>query len=239
MMYIAILDDDKNFLMGLQKSIDSFLEQLDVFAKVFLYTKPYGLIDDIKDGKYFDLILSDIDMPEISGMQLASIVKELLPDVMLVFITSYMEYAVDAYELDVFRYIPKSELDIRLPSALKSATQLISQRAENYYTFCLHKEVSKVPCCEILYIQKEERHTRFVLGSGREIRIRKSLASVFEELNDHDFTYIDRNIIVNLSNVSNMKDCVIQLKNGTQLEVSRRRSKEISDRIFEYWGGIM
>lgn len=238
-MYIAVLDDDRSYAIKLQKYIKDYLDRLGISAKISLYTKSDGLIGDIKDGVYFDLILSDIDMPEINGMELASIVKELSPDVVLIFITAYMEYVVDSYELDVFRYIPKSELDIRLPSALKSAAQLISQRAENFYTFNLHKEVNKVPCREILYIQKEERHTRFVLGNGREIRIRKSLASVFEELNDHDFTYIDRNIIVNLSNVSNMKNCVIQLKNGTQLEVSRRRSKEIADRIFEYWGGIM
>lgn len=238
-MYIAVLDDDRSYAIKLQKYIKDYLDRLGISAKISLYTKSDGLIGDIKDGVYFDLILSDIDMPEINGMQLASIVKELSPDVVLIFITAYMEYVVDSYELDVFRYIPKSELDIRLPSALKSAAQLISQRAENFYTFYLHKEVSKVPCREILYIQKEERHTRFVLGNGREIRIRKSLASVFEGLNDHDFTYIDRNVIVNLSNVSNMKDCVIRLKNGTQLEVSRRRSKEIADRIFEYWGGIM
>ena len=50
----------------------------------------------------FDLILLDIEMPESTGMEIAEKIKPYLPNVKIIFITSHIEYAIDAFELSIF-----------------------------------------------------------------------------------------------------------------------------------------
>ena len=74
---------------------------------------------DIQEQKHYDLILSDIEMPKMNGMELAGYIKSYLPQVFIIFITSHIKYAIDAYELSIFRYVPKNMITERLKPALK------------------------------------------------------------------------------------------------------------------------
>ena len=78
---------------------------------------------DIEEGQYYDLILSDIEMPQIDGMDLAAYMKRYLPDVLIIFITSHLKYAVDAFELSVSIYTQKYDW--------RKTTQSIDRRGEN------------------------------------------------------------------------------------------------------------
>lgn len=80
-----------------------------------------NLLYEAEDGKRFDLLLLDIEMPGMDGLELASRLRQLLPDALLIFITSHVEFALDAYELSTFRYIPKNNMDGRLEHALLDA----------------------------------------------------------------------------------------------------------------------
>lgn len=46
-------------------------------------------------------------MPGISGMEIPQQLKGFLPNVRIIFVTSHTEYAIDAFELSIFRYVPK------------------------------------------------------------------------------------------------------------------------------------
>ena len=119
MIYIAICDDNEKTVEILKKKVMEFLKKSNEFADITVYTQSENLQYDIQEGKYYDLILSDIEMPNIDGMNLAAYVKRYLPEVLIIFITSHLKYAVDAFELSIFRYIPKNSIGSRLPQALK------------------------------------------------------------------------------------------------------------------------
>ena len=54
---------------------------------------------------FFDLILLDIEMPGVTGMEIAEKIKPFLPNVKIIFITSHVEYAIDAFEF-IFSFTP-------------------------------------------------------------------------------------------------------------------------------------
>ena len=65
--------------------------------EITAYTKSSNLLDDITDdGFFYDLILLDIEMPGISGMEIPQKIKGFLPNIRIIFVTSHMEYAIDA-----------------------------------------------------------------------------------------------------------------------------------------------
>lgn len=236
MIYIAICDDNEKTLSALNKRVSAYLKKNNVLAELTLYSQSRMLQYDIQEGKYFDLILSDIEMPHIDGMKLAAWIKQYLPETLIIFITSYLKYAVDAFELSIFRYIPKNAVDSRLPQALCDAIQMIQMQADDYYVIQMTSRIEKIPYKNISYIQREGKNSVFNLADGTTSKVRKSLSQVYEELYSGDFIYVDRGDIVNLAHILRIKDGIVELKNGIRLPASHAKLEEIKNRLSEFWG---
>lgn len=110
----------------------------------------------------FDLLLLDIEMPQINGMELAARVKKLLPKALIIFITSHMEYVLDAYELSVFRYIPKTDPGQRLSHALLDAAAMVEIQLRESYVIQNQNRLERVPLQNILYITHEGKNAVLV-----------------------------------------------------------------------------
>lgn len=114
MLRIAVLDDERHAL-ELFESVTEGFEELSLC----------GLFDDADDLLAYlevnslDVIFLDIEMPGKSGIQLAEEISEIHPEISIVFVTAYSEYAVEAFELSVFDYILKPVSAERLRKTLK------------------------------------------------------------------------------------------------------------------------
>jgi len=236
MIYIAICDDEQSHGKMLEKSIAFFCAENKINAELTLYEKSQNLHYDISEGKHFDLLLSDIEMPDMNGMELAKKVKLHLPDIMIIFITSYVKYAVDAYELSVFRYIPKSELNRRLPQALADATKLLQLQMEQYYTIQTAMKHEKIPLQKILYIRREGKNSLIAQADGKISKVRKSLVQVYDEIHSTDFLFVGRSDIVNIVYIMSLKNSMLELKNGERIPMGQSNSSELKDKLNEFWG---
>lgn len=236
MIYVAICDDDKNVTEKLKNKIMVYFKENNILADITVYTKSKMLQYDIEEGKHYDLILSDIEMPDIDGMKLASYIKEYLPEVLIIFITSHFKYAVDAYELSIFRYIPKTSLDNKLPDALRDAIGIINIQKDKFYVIQMASRVEKIPYHKILYIQRDGKNSIISLVDDSVTKIRKSLAQVFSEIGNEDFVYVDRGNIVNLAHVMGIKGCTVELENGICLTASQTKLEQVKIRLSEFWG---
>lgn len=108
---IAICDDEERAVALHEKIVKNSLQAQGIGYKITTYTQSRSLLYDITDDRFFyDLILLDIEMPGISGMEIPQQIKGFLPNVRIIFVTSHTEYAIDAFELSIFRYVPKNNL---------------------------------------------------------------------------------------------------------------------------------
>uniref|UniRef100_UPI00405654C0 LytR/AlgR family response regulator transcription factor n=1 Tax=Agathobacter sp. TaxID=2021311 RepID=UPI00405654C0 len=236
MIYIAICDDNEKTAELLRNKVLAFLKENNVLADVTVYTKSLLLQYDIEEKKYFDIILSDIEMPDMDGMHLAAFVKRYLPEAFIIFITSHLKYAIDAFELSVFRYIPKNALHSRLQNALRDAINMIHIQAGEYYMIQMPSRVEKIPYHKILYIQREGKNSVITLIDGTTSKVRKSLSQVYKEMESEDFVYVDRGNIVNLAHIMAIKDSIVELKTGVRLAASHSKVEQIKARLSEFWG---
>lgn len=235
MLYVAICDDDKEILKNLKEQVDDFLKKNNRLAEVTTYTQSEMLFYDIQEQKHFDLILSDIEMPKMNGMELAGYIKSYLPQVFIIFITSHLKYAIDAYELSIFRYIPKNMIMERLKPALQDVFSMIDLQASDFYKIETPSRVEKIPYKNILYIQREGKNAIIVQSDGAISKVRKSLSQVFDELVQEDFIYIERGTIVNLMHVMSVNDRTIKLTNGICLYPSHVKLEEIKCKLSKFW----
>ena len=105
MIRIAICDNDKETVEKNITKVNECLKEMNKMADIKLYLFAENLEFDIRDGENFDLMIMGVEMQGKSGMDIAKMVKEYSVETLIIFVTSHSEYAVDAYELSVFRYV--------------------------------------------------------------------------------------------------------------------------------------
>ena len=236
MISIAICDDEEKAVARHKRIVKSCLQSQGVGYEITTYTQSRNMLCDIKDDNFFyDLILLDIEMPEISGMEIPQQLKDFLPNVRIIFVTSHTEYAIDAFELSIFRYVPKNNLEVKLAAAVVDAAKLIELEAGQEYTIQTASRLEKIPYKDIFYIQRDGKNAGIVSSIGIS-KVRKSLQQVFEELNTTEFIFIDRGCIVNIIQIMKISDGMVVLKNGEQLPISRSHLQEVKQKINEFWG---
>ena len=236
MLHIAICDDEETIVQTNREITEDCLRQCGSIGQIELYTNSANLLCDItEDGFFFDLILLDIEMPESTGMEIAARIKPFLPEVKIIFITSHIEYAIDAFELSIFRYVPKNDITTRLFPAIRDAVRLIELEGGKTYTIQTNSRLEKIPCKDIYYIERDGKNA-CITAAHDLFKVRRSLGQVFEELDAEEFIYIDRGCIVNLIHIIQIKGGMAVLKNGTPLPISRSHLQEVKEKINHYWG---
>ncbi len=236
MIRIAVCDDEERAVSAHKRIAEDCLRQCGAVGEVLSYTDSRNLLYDITEDRfYYDLILLDIEMPGSTGMELAQRIKPFLPEVRIIFITSHIEYAIDAFELSIFRYVPKSDLDRRLPGAVTDALRLILLEDGKVYTICTNSRLEKIPYRDIFYIERDGKYAS-ITAAGGVSKVRRSLQQVYEELGAEEFLYIDRGCIVNMIHIMQVKDGQAVLKNGVSLPVSRSHLQGVKEQINAYWG---
>lgn len=236
MIRIAICDDDSKTVKTNTQAAELCLTQLGMVGEIETYTQSDNLLYDItEDSFYYDLILLDIEMPGHTGMELAAKIKPYLPNVKIIFITSHIEYAIDAFELSIFRYVPKNEMKNRLPMAITDALKLLSLEDGKVYTIQTSSRLEKIPYKDILYIERDGKNARITTACGVS-KVRRTLQQIFDELASDDFIFIDRGCIVNIIHIMQIKDSMAILKNDMALPISRSHLQDVKEQINNYWG---
>jgi len=233
---IAICDDEEKAVALHERIVKVCLQSQGIGYEITTYTQSRNLLCDITDdGFFYDLILLDIEMPGISGMEIPQQIKNFLPNVRIIFVTSHTEYAIDAFELSIFRYVPKNNLEVKLTAAVTDAAKLIELEAGQEYTIQTTNRMEKIPYKDIFYIQRDGKNASIVSSAGT-AKVRKSLQQVFDELSTPEFIFIDRGCIVNIIQIMKISDGMAVLKNGEQLPISRSHLQEVKQKINQFWG---
>lgn len=236
MIKIAICDDEEKSITLHKKIVEENLKSCGIGYIISTYTQSQNLLYDITDDAFFyDLILLDIEMPGITGMEMPHQIRKFLPNIKIIFITSHTEYAIDAFELSIFRYIPKNNVELKLATAVLDAAKLIELESGQEYTILNSNHMEKIPYKNIYYIYKNGKNSIIVSNVGTK-KVRKSLQQVFQELNTQEFIFIDRGYIVNIIHIMKIDNGIAVLKNGEQLTISRSHLSDVKQQINQFWG---
>ncbi len=237
MVRIAICDDEKEAVMLHEEIIRDSLQSCGIGYEITTYTCSSNLLSDItEDGFFYDLILLDIEMPEVTGMELSKKIQPFLPNIKVIFITSHIEYAIDAFELAIFRYVPKNDLENRLKTAVADAAKLIELEAGKEYIIQAAGRMEKIPYRDIFHIRRDGGKNSEIYSNAGVSKVRKSLQQVFEELAAPEFIFIDRGCIVNIIQIMKVAEGMAFLKNGEALPISRSHLQEVKQEINRFWG---
>ncbi|MCC3357957.1 LytR/AlgR family response regulator transcription factor [Bacillus sp. REN16] len=150
-----------------------------------------------------DLLIADIEMPHLSGYELADIIHTHALDISVIFVTGNSGYAVHAFELNVHDYIMKPYPKERL---VKSIERLLekTKSAEIHGRLYLKQknEIHILQKKDIIFIERSGRSTTIYTKSGP-IKTYQTLGELEGELRERDFIRSHRSFIINIHYVKN------------------------------------
>lgn len=238
MINISILDDEKTILHMVENLVRATCKQRDDIC-IKAYTSAKDLLVDMEANVRFDIVISDIEMPGVNGIELGRCLKEKCPSAYLVYLTSYAEYAAESYIVAAYQYVMKSDVEKRLPAIINELIDKVEKEHKDYLILGTADDRKKVLHSDIIYIVKEKgaKYVEYVTVEER-LRERDSLENVLETIDNPMFVMADRGIVVNLKHIKRIAGNVIYLTDGTQVTTSRRRLAEVKEALGKYWGCI-
>lgn len=236
MAKIALLDDDVNILNMIKRKIESHWGDSN---EIEVFDKPDMFLDAAKSGVKYDVLITDIEMPGMSGIQLGKQYRELYPDVYLIFLTSHSHYAAESYTIDAYQYILKDDIEKRLPTVLNKLFKEIKVSNSTYRMIGSPTSKETFLYRNIIYIYKEKgsKYVNYVTPSGI-YKERITINQLLMELDSEEFVLVERSYIININHISNMLKTVIYMDNGEQIAVSRAHFKNVKEQINIYRGKL-
>ena len=229
-MKIAICDDDWHMQQTLRLFIDQTYQDLDMLVDGF--TSGEALLAAVqKQSQPYQLILLDIEMRGIDGIETAKRLRKLLPDCYIIFITSHDEFALTGYEVAAFRYLVKPVQPEKLTEAISAV------RAELSHHITLHVEDGPVEALlrvkDIYYIEAQDKRVRVVLIDTA-FSDRRGIDEIERALAGEDFFRVHRSYLINFRYVARLDKNEILLVSGEQIPLSRLRKKAFKNAFQTY-----
>lgn len=231
MIYIAVCDDDALFLERICIYIKGIFENNKMKYHIASYDSPQKLMKEVS-WERTDILFLDIDMPGISGMEIAAKLKAEKESVLLIFVTSYEAFVYDTFQYQPFDFIRKSRYEKDLEISLERAVHQLAQE-KTEYTLKTSGSIVRIPLAEILYFEACANYVRVVTVSG-EYKEKKTVHEVENELNMHGFIRLHRGYLVNQAAVYVLKSDKVILSNQEELPIGRHWSVSAKEALLKY-----
>ena len=229
MINIVICDDEQTEITYLSGHVRKWAAERDIDIRVSFYESAESLLFEYEDDKMIDILLLDIQMGELDGVSLAKLIRKSDKEAQIIFITGYMEYIEDGYDVEALHYLLKPVDTDKLFSVLDRA---ISKLARNERAlFITHAgESTRIPLYEIRYL--EVWHNHVTIYTDDKYMIKKPLSELEKDLDDHFFR-TGRSHIVNLKYVKKTTKKEVHLSDGSIIPISRGLYDELNKKIIE------
>lgn len=218
---ILVCDDDVSFAARLAHWLRENTPR-EVVPDLCTCTDPGTLSE--AELSAFDILFLDIDMGRCSGIEVARRLRRVQARSLLIFVTNYVEYSPEGYEVGAFRFLLKSRLGEKLPAYYAAALEVLRRR-EAVYTYALNGENCRVRLCDILYL--ESRGRMLCLHTTDPARTGCCFYGKMEEetlrLADAGFLRVHKSFLVNMAHIRHLNHAEVRLDDDTLLPVSQRK----------------
>ena len=198
MLKILICDDDPVCLEKVHRRVRDICDTAMIMPHQSQAEIPQSCLSDC------GIALLDIDFrgQDHNGIQIAQRLREVNRDAVIIFVTNYVEYAPEGYEVQAFRYLLKSDLDRKLEPYLRDAIEKLQQTRETI-TVTVSGEPITLQLRDVLYIEAQAHNALIYIqrqgdAQSQHLRIYASLKSLDAELSSRGFLRIQKSFLANM-----------------------------------------
>ncbi len=226
-MRIYICDDEQK----MRKEIATRVSEAILFAEISLFSSGKELLEGLSQ-EVCDILLLDIDMPELSGMEVAERLSELSKKPLLVFVTGHDELVYESFRYHPFGFVRKQFLDEEFDKVLKDCATELEQNNRHFNFRMEGKEVCLL-LSELLYFESEGNYLRVYTAEG-EYRFRSTISAVESTLKKEGFLRLHKGFLVNQSAIRLLGAETVELTDGKSLPVGKTYAEEAKQQFMRY-----
>ena len=235
-MRIAVCDDEKDQINLTTGYIRAWAEKRGELVEVFAYSSATELLFYWSEGKSFDIAFLDIKMKNMSGVELARLLRKNDDLLIIVFITGLMDYVFQGYEVQAFRYLLKPVKETDCFACLDRAAEIIKLHNEEVFIIPLEERSIRLFYNEI-YTFEIFSHYIEVKSTKGIFKFKKKMDELEQELPNNIFFRCHRSFIVNMRYVHTINKTEVLLDNEARIPVSRSRWNAMNEAFLDYYSG--
>lgn len=237
MIRIAIVEDETVYAQQLQKYLEQLMQERNLDCEITHFRNAVFFLEGYRSD--FDLVFMDIRMPYLDGMEAAHRLREIDPNVLLIFITSLAQYAIKGYEVDALDYILKPVQYLEFALKMDRVLRRLSDRQTVPKIVISTTEGSiSLPLDDIRYIETQGHHLLYHTGEATARRIYTQYATMrtaADQLSALGFARCNSCYLVNLHHVEKIKGYLVTV-DGEDLQISQPKKKEFLQQFLDYTG---
>ena len=233
MLNIAIIEDEQDFRDTLKQFTERYAQERNEQISTVFFPDGMTFLEQYH-GEY-DIVLMDILMPHMNGMETAHRLRALDSDVVLVFITSMAQYAIKGYDVNASAFLVKPTSYQSLALTLDRMRKILARRGDVSITVDQRDGTRILNIRDITYIEVFN-HILVFHTVDATYETYGSLSKYENDRRFSSFIKISKSHIVNCAYITDIGDDTISVF-GERLPLTRRRKKECLEKIAKVVGG--
>ena len=230
-MKIAVIEDKKPHRDLLVHYLEEWRRGQERSVTVEAFGSGESFWFRYEEERDYDVLILDIQMPGINGMELARRVREADGDIVIVFAAGVSDYLEEGYEVEALHYLVKPLSQEKLERCMEKA--LKRRRQERFVTVHGGEGILKISQERINYV--EARGRGCCVGRVKELEARESLSEMESLLEPEEFMKCHRSYLCRIGNIRRIDRGSVEFDDGSSIPVSRRLYQQVNRRFMAYF----
>lgn len=238
MYTVAVCDDEPAHLDKMKDMLDTYQEQRqDCELLIECFGSAEALLKRVREQKYEpDLLLLDIYLQEEFGIAAAVELRSMGNKSHIVFITSSLDHALEAYRVQAAQYLVKPVEQEELFHVLDRLLEESRIERRCYLVLRTEGRVSRVAVDKIVFCEAQGKSQKMHLIDGEELLLHMTMTEIFGMLAEYqEFVKVGASYILNLEHVVSMNSRQVLMEPKDSIHLPRGSYQPLRERYFNYY----
>lgn len=230
MIKIAIIEDEIEMSNDLKKHIEMFFNQHEKNISIDIFDNAVKFLDKYKTG--YNLVFMDINLPYMNGIEASEKLRQKDPMVIIIFVTSLAQYAIEGYKVHAFDYVLKPVNYYNFVLTLERLLPHLKDNDKSIVIYTNKTSFKKILIERIKYIEINNHKLIFHTLDG-DYETHGALNDYVDILKDDYFELCNRCYLINLKMVSQVTPDSVIIDEESLL-ISRPKRKQFLHVLNEF-----
>lgn len=234
MIRIAIVEDEPTEIDRIKVYLEEIAQEDQTQFDIEQYSS--GMAFVMRGMKDYDLVLMDIDMPNLNGIETAKALRKVDQSATLIFVTNMAQYAISGYEVNAIDFILKPVNRYSFAIKIKRAISRTAKKNDNAIQIKMDGTIFLVHMYQIMYLEVDGHYVIFHTTQG-DYKEYTTLKLAQKRINSSHFVQCNQSFLINMKYIESVSRESVTV-GGTIIYISRKMKTEFMNAVLDFLGGM-